>query len=136
MLFISSSVLSLIIFIILKYHQYKNRIAWVIVIFVILGLQFIYISSAIIMKKISDIHIENEIINNDDFHFNVDDGILYNYDSLSEENKKIADAYMGSGASHLAPFFYGIYWIINFIILSLVSIIMDVTKIIKKKLSP
>jgi hypothetical protein len=134
MFFILPSVLSLIIFILLKYFQYKNKISLRIVILVILGIQFIFIFSVFLMNIITTKQIENEIINNDDFHFDGD--ILYNYKSLSEENKKIADAYLGSGASHLAPFVFGIYYIINFIVLFLVSTIMDVIIKIKKKLSP
>jgi hypothetical protein len=125
-------IFSLIIFIILKHFQYKNKISWVIVVFITLGIQFIFISSIIIINKKSEIRIMNEIINNDDFHFNVDDGVLYNYDSLSEENKKIADAYLGSGASHFAPLVFGIYYIIIFFILSLVSTIMDIIKKLSK----
>lgn len=63
------------------------------------------------MRKISTIQIENKIINDDDFHFHfdVEYSILYNYDSLSEENKKIADAYLGQGASHIAPLIFVLY---------------------------
>jgi hypothetical protein len=64
----------------------------------------------------------------------VDSEGIFHYDKLNENEKKIADHFFQDGGRNLAPFFFGIYYFINFIIFSMISIIMDIIVEIRAKM--
>jgi len=118
------TIFTLLTFICLKYLQYKNKITWVVVIFTILGLQILNISfitaNVIITNKIAE----------KKYYAIVDptgenDGI-FNYNDLTEEEKKVVDYYFQDTGRNVAPIILGIYFGIIFIALSFISIIMDI----------
>jgi len=120
---------TLLAFACLKYLQYKNKITWVVVIFTILGLQILNTSFITVNVMITNKIAEKkyyEIID----PTGENDGI-FNYNNLTEEEKKVVDYYFQDTGRNVAPIILGIYFGIIFIALSLISIIMDIYKKIK-----
>ena len=120
------TIISLIVFIILKKLQYKNKIHWLVVLFIILGLQIIFtllISANVITANIIS---EKQYLNIVD-PTGGNDGI-FNYNRLTNEEKKIVDYYFQDSGRNLSPIIFGIYFLFNFTIFLIISITMDLIR--------
>ena len=122
-LFFSPSILTLIIFIFLKYLQYKEKLNSFKLILILLGMQLFFISGVIITVKIIDYYDTKK------FYSIIDptgenDGI-FQYKYLSEEEKAFVDYYIGDGGRNVGNIIFGILCILNFIFFLILSITMD-----------
>jgi multidrug transporter EmrE-like cation transporter len=126
------SVFTIIVFVFLKYLQYKGKIAWFVVFLIILGLQIIFISYVIVRITMTNKIAEQEyykIIDPTDEN----DGI-FDYNNLTEEEKKVVDYYFQDAGRNVSSAILVVYYAINFIILSFISIIMDIIRKQKERI--
>ena len=127
-LFFSPSILTLIIFIVLKYLQYKKKINGFKIILIILGLQLFFISVMTLTTSIINYYDTKK------FYSIIDptgenDGI-FQYNELTEEERKFVDYYIGDGGRNVGNIIFGVFCIFNMIFFLLLSVIIDI--IIKK----
>jgi len=131
-LFFSPSILTLIIFILLKYLQYKEKLNSLKLILILLGLQLLFTSGMIITVKITNYYDTKKFYSIIDPTGENDGVFQYNY--LSEEEKAFVDYYFGDGGRNVGNIIFGIFCILNFMFFSILSIIMDfIRNIIKRK---
>ena len=120
------SIITLIIFIILKYMQNIFNINKAIIIIIIFGVQLLFVFILVINNSIyynKNKYIYNQIVD----PTGKNDGI-FNYDNLTDEEKMIVNRYIGDGGRNIGSIFYTIICIFNFIIFSFTSIIIDIIK--------
>ena len=125
-------ILSLIVFIFLKYLQFKGKIKRLTIILIVLFIQLFFCSYTTISGII------NEKENTKKYYSIIDpDGKniegIFHYEELTDEEKKFIDFYFSDSGRRVGILFYIVNCIINLAVFLIASVIIDIIGKSKKK---